>query len=61
MKALILISVLWEAPDASDMGITMAEPVEGLPAEACKQAASEMNAAGRVYAFCLTEGKEPTP
>ena len=61
MKALILILVLWEAPDVTDMGIAMAEPVEGMPAEACKRTAEEWNTDGDVYAFCLPEGNEPTP
>ena len=30
-----ILLVLWEAPDATDLGIAMAEPIEAIPAAEC--------------------------
>jgi hypothetical protein len=61
IKVVTLILVLWEATDASDTAIAMAEPVEGMPAAQCVETAKRWNEEGGVFAFCLPEGKEPRP
>lgn len=61
MKTALLLLVLWEAPQSTDSGISMAEPVEAIPAAQCLALAAQHNLHAQTHWFCLAEGKEPNP